>query len=88
MGHDMCVNMGHDMCVNMGCRGLLAGITNVNMVHCGLLVAGSPGMLNTGTPLTVMAWTGMLLVPAPHRAIALTEFGTLGIRAVAEYGIP
>jgi hypothetical protein len=32
----------------------------------------APGALNTGTPRAFMSVTGMLLVPAPARPIALT----------------
>ena len=38
-------------------------------------LALAPGVLNTGMPRWVMASTGMLLVPAPARAIASTESG-------------
>mmetsp|Transcript_7844 Transcript_7844/g.16824 ORF Transcript_7844/g.16824 Transcript_7844/m.16824 type:complete len:218 (-) Transcript_7844:327-980(-) len=36
-------------------------------------LALAPGVLKTGIPSSVMRATGMLLVPAPHRAIALTD---------------
>jgi hypothetical protein len=39
--------------------------------------AFAPGALNTGTPRWLIASTGMLLVPAPARAIALTLAGSV-----------
>jgi hypothetical protein len=38
-------------------------------------LALAPGALNTGTPRSLIALTGMLLVPAPARPMALTDFG-------------
>ena len=38
-------------------------------------LAFAPGALNTGTPRALIALTGMLLVPAPARAIARTLAG-------------
>ena len=38
-------------------------------------LAFAPGALNTGTPRSLIALTGMLLVPAPARAIATTLAG-------------
>jgi hypothetical protein len=38
-------------------------------------LAFAPGALKTGTPRTLMAFTGILLVPAPARPIALTLDG-------------
>src|SRR5690606_6421085 len=38
-------------------------------------LAFAPGALNTGTPRPLIAATGMLLVPAPARAIARTDRG-------------
>ena len=38
---------------------------------------GRAGALNTGTPRRLIALTGMLLVPAPARPIALTESAML-----------
>jgi hypothetical protein len=38
-------------------------------------LALAPGALNTGTPRALIAGTGMLLVPAPARAMALTLSG-------------
>ena len=38
-------------------------------------LALAPGALKTGTPRALMALTGMLLVPAPARAIAFTLAG-------------
>ena len=39
-------------------------------------LAFEPGVLNTGMPSSVSSSTGMLLVPAPHRAMARVEGGT------------
>src|SRR5207244_2828244 len=38
--------------------------------------AFAPGALNTGTPRSLIAFTGMLFVPAPARPIARTHSGT------------
>mmetsp|Transcript_34401 Transcript_34401/g.101124 ORF Transcript_34401/g.101124 Transcript_34401/m.101124 type:complete len:279 (+) Transcript_34401:2280-3116(+) len=39
-------------------------------------LALAPGVLKTGMPSSVMRATGMLLVPAPHRAMARTVWAT------------
>jgi len=39
-------------------------------------LALAPGVLKTGMPSCVISFTGILLVPAPQRAIALTVTST------------
>jgi hypothetical protein len=47
-------------------------------------LALAPGALNTGMPRSVMAGTGMLLVPAPARATARTDVGMSSLCMSAE----
>ena len=62
----------------------LAAISNEAIVSSFTAFAFAPGALKTGTPLSLIASTGILFTPAPARPIASIDRGILSSVSLCE----